>query len=104
MGSIKNIFLQNKHISKMAKQYTMEEFEKMIDHQFSKHDVNSDAKLCKHEGEALMKEVHSKFSDKEWNQEAFEAAFTAADVDNDGHIDKAELHTFLLARATQKGM
>merc|ERR1712086_101535 len=102
MGSIKNIFLQTDIMA--DQKYTMEQFDKMIDNQFTKHDVNADGKLCKSEGEALMKEVHGKFSDKEWNQEAFEAAFKAADVDGDNHIDKAELHAFLLARANQKGM
>ena len=84
--------------------YTQEQFDKMIDTQFTKHDVNADGKLDKTEGEALMREVHSKFSDKEWNQEAFEAAFKQADADNDGHIQKDELHNFLMIRAQEKGM
>ena len=82
--------------------YTMEQFDKMIETQFAKHDVNNDGKLDQTEGEALMREVHSKFSDKEWNQEAFLAAFKSADTDGDGHIDKKELHAFLLNRANEK--
>ena len=79
--------------------YTMEQFDSMIEFQFTKHDVNADGKLDETEGEALMRAVHGKFSDKEWNQEAFVKAFAEADVDGDKHIDKAELHAFLLARA-----
>ena len=70
------------------KQYTLEQFEKMIDHQFDKHDTNKDAKLDKVECKSLLEEVHSKFSDQPWNEAAFEGAFAAADEDNDGHIDK----------------
>ena len=76
----------------------------MIEHQFTKHDANGDAKLDKTEGEALMREIHGKFSDKEWNQDVFDAAFKAADEDGDGHIDKAELHKFLLKRAHDKNL
>ena len=88
----------------MATTYTQDQFDKMIDTQFSKHDINADGKLDKMEGENLMREVHSKFSDKEWNQEAFEAAFAAADADKDGHIDKQELHAFLKKRAEDRGL
>jgi len=48
----------------------------MIETQFTKHDVNNDGKLDKTEGEALMREVHSKFSDKEWNQGNLKRVFT----------------------------
>jgi len=88
----------------MATTYTQDQFDKMIDTQFSKHDINADGKLDKMEGENLMREVHSKFSDKEWNQDAFEAAFKQADTDNDGHIQKDELHAFLMVRAQEKGL
>ena len=86
------------------KKYTMEQFDKMIETQFAKHDVNADGKLDKEESHNLMKEVHSKFSDKEWNEDAFEAGFKAADEDGDGFIQKPELHKFLLARANDRGM
>ena len=76
----------------------------MIENHFVKHDVNADGKLDKTEGKALMQDIHAKFSSAEWNEEAFEAGFAAADEDKDGHIDKAELHKFLLARANTKGM
>ena len=84
--------------------YTMEQFNKLVDNQFSKHDVNADGKLDHAEFEALSKEVHGRFGAAEWNQEAFEAAFKAADTDNDGHINKDELHAFLLARAQKKDL
>ena len=35
-----------------------------------------------------MEEVHAKFSDKLWNEDAFEAGFMAAVVDGDGYIQK----------------
>ena len=84
--------------------YTMEQFDKLVDNQFAKHDVNADGKLDHDEFQNLAKEVHGKFGTAEWNQDAFEAAFTAADADKDGHIDKAELRAFLLARAEKNGL
>ena len=85
------------------KKYSREQFDKMIDNQFAKHDVNADGELDKEEAHNLMTEVHGKFSDKAWNEEAFVAGFAAADVNKDGTLDKAELHAFLLARATERG-
>ena len=86
------------------KQYSMEQFDKMIETQFAKHDANADGKLDQNEARGLMEEVHGKFSDKPWNEDAFQAGFKAADVDGDGHIDKAELHAFLLERAKARNM
>ena len=84
--------------------YTEEQFNKMIDNQFAKHDANGDAQLDKAEAKNLMMEINSKFTDKEWNEEAFEAGFKEADKNGDGFIDKAELHAFLKDRAQKRGM
>ena len=76
----------------------------MIGNQFAKHDVNGDKQLDKDEAKNLMKEVHGKFSEKEWSDDVFELGFKAADVNADGFIDEAELHAFLLERAKARGL
>ena len=84
--------------------YTKAQLQKLVDNQFAKHDVNADGQLDHDEAENLLKEVHGRFGSAEWNQDAFEAAFTQADTNGNGHISKDELHAFLLARATKNGL
>ena len=88
----------------MAQQFTMEQFDNMVNNQFTKHDANADGKLDVNECRNLLQELHAKFSDKEWNEDVFQAQFKEADTDNDGHVDKAELHAHLLKKAQAKGL
>ena len=74
----------------MGQQLTMEQFDNMINNQITKADANADGTLGIAECRCLYMELHNKFSDKEWNEDVFQAQFKEADVNNNGRLSKEE--------------